>query len=73
MKSAKEKSAKAVAESAKKAAESNADPLYQQARVECGGYDTCVTDRVKKLLDQAAKKDEQAAKKKQTTMRTQPK
>ncbi|MFK4103194.1 hypothetical protein ACI2L1_24560, partial [Streptomyces sp. NPDC019531] len=25
---------------------SNSDPLYQQARSECAGYDTCVTDRV---------------------------
>ncbi|MFF2129835.1 hypothetical protein ACFVW1_31525 [Streptomyces olivochromogenes] len=33
---------------------SNSDPLYQQARIECGGYDTCVTDRVKKLRDQNA-------------------
>ncbi|MET9657195.1 hypothetical protein [Streptomyces sp. NPDC006510] len=31
---------------------SDADPLYQQARTECGGYDTCVTDRVAKLRDQ---------------------
>ncbi|MFF8002045.1 hypothetical protein ACFZDL_31800, partial [Streptomyces sp. NPDC007917] len=27
------------------AAKSNADPFYQQARTECGGYDTCVTER----------------------------
>ncbi|MFK4103195.1 hypothetical protein ACI2L1_24565, partial [Streptomyces sp. NPDC019531] len=33
---------------------SNSDPLYQQARSECAGYDTCVTDRVKKLRDQNA-------------------
>ncbi|MFF3784066.1 hypothetical protein [Streptomyces sp. NPDC001933] len=44
--------AKAIAESMKKAKESDADPLYQQARTECGGYDTCVTDRVAKLRDQ---------------------
>ncbi|MGW6605087.1 hypothetical protein [Streptomyces sp. NPDC055036] len=35
-----------------KAADSNADPLYQQARTKCGGYDTCVTDRVAKLRAQ---------------------
>ncbi|MET8747431.1 hypothetical protein [Streptomyces sp. NPDC004728] len=46
------KNAKAVAESTRKAKKSNADPLYQQARTECGGYDTCVTDRVAKLRDQ---------------------
>ncbi|MDX3232574.1 hypothetical protein [Streptomyces sp. ME19-01-6] len=33
----------------------NADPLYQQARIECGGYDTCVTDRTDKLRKQNAK------------------
>ncbi|MFI2764309.1 hypothetical protein ACH5A3_36580, partial [Streptomyces echinatus] len=37
------RNARAIAESTKKANESNADPLYQQARTECGGYDTCVT------------------------------
>ncbi|MFF1979571.1 hypothetical protein [Streptomyces sp. NPDC058198] len=68
--SAKEKNAKAVAESTKKAAQSNADPLYQQARTECGGYDTCVTERVKKLRDQAAAEKERAAKKKETTTKT---
>ncbi|MER8073651.1 hypothetical protein ABTZ59_36065 [Streptomyces sp. NPDC094034] len=51
----KSQNAKAVADSTKKAKESNADPLYQQARSECGGYDTCVTDRVAKL--RAQKKD----------------
>ena len=34
---------------------SNADPLYQQARRDCGGYDTCVTERVRKLREQNAK------------------
>ncbi|MFG2631324.1 hypothetical protein, partial [Streptomyces sp. NPDC048473] len=34
---------------------SNADPLYQQARRECGGYDTCVTERTSKLRTQNAK------------------
>ncbi|MFD5029481.1 hypothetical protein ACFWM0_03495 [Streptomyces sp. NPDC058405] len=68
--SAKEKNAKAVAASTKKAAESNADPLYQQARTDCGGYDTCVTERVKKLRDQAAAEKEKAAKKKETTTKT---
>ncbi|MFE7112762.1 hypothetical protein ACFU98_38035 [Streptomyces sp. NPDC057575] len=33
-------------------AESTRTRLYQQARTECGGYDTCVTDRVAKLRDQ---------------------
>ncbi|MFE4801824.1 hypothetical protein ACFRFL_44535, partial [Streptomyces sp. NPDC056708] len=41
--------AKAVAD------RSNADPLYQQARTECGGYDTCVTERTDKLRKQNAK------------------
>ncbi|MER5619147.1 hypothetical protein [Streptomyces sp. NPDC002215] len=45
----KTQNAKAIADSTKKAKKSNADPLYQQARTECGGYDTCVTDRVVKL------------------------
>ncbi|MER5618238.1 hypothetical protein [Streptomyces sp. NPDC002215] len=45
----KTQNAKAIADSTKKAKKSNADPLYQQARTECGGYDTCVTDRVAKL------------------------
>ncbi|MEU1665164.1 hypothetical protein ABZ547_16345, partial [Streptomyces sparsogenes] len=44
--------ARAIAESTKRAKKSNADPLYQQARTECGGYDTCVTDRVAKLRAQ---------------------
>ncbi|MGW2183985.1 hypothetical protein ACWCXX_39675 [Streptomyces sp. NPDC001732] len=48
----KTQNAEAIAESAKKAKKSNADPLYQQARSECGGYDTCVTDRVAKLRAQ---------------------
>ncbi|MFI1106060.1 hypothetical protein [Streptomyces melanogenes] len=41
--------AKAVAD------KSNADPLYQRARRECGGYDTCVTERTHKLRKQNAK------------------
>ncbi|MGW1847878.1 hypothetical protein [Streptomyces sp. NPDC001966] len=40
----------ALATAKEVADESNADPLYQQARA--GGYDTCVTDRVAKLRDQ---------------------
>ncbi|MFI9630714.1 hypothetical protein, partial [Streptomyces sp. NPDC052042] len=31
------------------------DPLYLQARKECGGYDTCVTERTRKLRDQNTK------------------
>ncbi|NUT45756.1 MAG: hypothetical protein HOV94_00350 [Saccharothrix sp.] len=43
-------------DAAKKVADkSNNDPLYQRARRECGGYDTCVNDRVKKLREQNAK------------------
>ncbi|MEU4506219.1 hypothetical protein [Streptomyces sp. NPDC024089] len=61
----KTQNAKVVAESTKKAKESNADPLYQQARTECGGYDTCVTDRVAKL--RAEKKTTTAT----TTTRTE--
>ncbi|MCX5166304.1 hypothetical protein OOK39_45570 [Streptomyces sp. NBC_00264] len=61
----KTQNAKAVAESTKKAKKSNADPLYQQARTECGGYDTCVTDRVAKL--RAEKKKTTAT----TTTRTE--
>ncbi|MFF8848017.1 hypothetical protein ACF08N_35835, partial [Streptomyces sp. NPDC015127] len=34
---------------------SNADPAYQQARTECGGYDTCVTERTRKLRAEQAK------------------
>ncbi|AXE75690.1 hypothetical protein C5746_42985 [Streptomyces atratus] len=48
----KTQNTKAIAESTKKAAKSNADPLYQQARTECGGYDTCVTERTAKLRAQ---------------------
>ncbi|MBW4716437.1 hypothetical protein [Saccharothrix obliqua] len=46
---------KSLDEARKVAKKSNADPLYQQARRECGGYDTCVQDRVKKLRDKSAK------------------
>ncbi|MGP8297962.1 hypothetical protein ACTPOK_08430 [Streptomyces inhibens] len=38
-----------------KADRSNADPLYRQARRECGGYDTCVTTRTRQLRNQNAK------------------
>ncbi|MFF1918056.1 hypothetical protein ACFVYE_42325 [Streptomyces sp. NPDC058239] len=48
----KTQNAKAITESTKKAKTSNADPLYQQARTECGGYDTCVTERTAKLRAQ---------------------
>ncbi|MFE4801825.1 hypothetical protein ACFRFL_44540, partial [Streptomyces sp. NPDC056708] len=48
----KTQNAKAIAQSTKKAKKSNADPLYQQARTECGGYDTCVTERTAKLRAQ---------------------
>ncbi|WP_323180833.1 hypothetical protein [Streptomyces atratus] len=34
---------------------SNKDPPYQQAQRECGGYDTCVTERTRKLREQNAK------------------
>ncbi|MEU8328401.1 hypothetical protein [Micromonospora sp. NPDC048839] len=34
---------------------SNNDPAYRQARVECGGYDTCVTERTRKLREQNAR------------------
>ncbi|PKV82977.1 hypothetical protein [Streptomyces sp. TLI_146] len=37
------------------AAKSNADPLYQRARRECGGYDTCVRERTHKLRQQNVK------------------
>ncbi|MET9568458.1 hypothetical protein ABZY34_04815, partial [Streptomyces virginiae] len=47
-----QKNAGDVAESDKKARKSNADPLYQQARKECGGYDTCVAERTRKLREQ---------------------
>ncbi|MFD5899822.1 hypothetical protein, partial [Streptomyces sp. NPDC060366] len=59
------KKARAVAKSTKKATESNADPLYQQARVDCGGYDTCVTERTAKLRTQAADEKQEAAKNKE--------
>lgn len=45
----------ALAAAEKVAKKSNADPLYQRARRECAGYDTCVKDRVKKLRDQNVK------------------
>jgi hypothetical protein len=41
---------------------SNADPVYQKARQDCGGYDTCVKDRTRKLR-QAITDAEQKAKK----------
>ncbi|MFI9630715.1 hypothetical protein, partial [Streptomyces sp. NPDC052042] len=37
------------------AEKSSKDPLYQRARKECGGYDTCVTERTRKLRDQNTK------------------
>ncbi|MEV6227666.1 hypothetical protein AB0L88_07225 [Saccharopolyspora shandongensis] len=40
---------RAVADATKQARRSANDPLYQQAQRECGGYDTCVQSRVKKL------------------------
>ncbi|MCX5115527.1 hypothetical protein OOK13_45355 [Streptomyces sp. NBC_00378] len=49
--------AKAVAD------KSNADPFYQQARTECGGYDTCVIDRTAKLRKQNAKAIAESTKK----------
>ncbi|WP_354645260.1 hypothetical protein [Kitasatospora camelliae] len=51
-KSGKHAKAKAIAKANQRAAKSNADPLYQQARHECGGYDTCVTERTRKLREQ---------------------
>ena len=39
----------------KKAERSNADPHYRRARVECGGYDTCVTERTRKLREKNRK------------------
>ncbi|MFD8381732.1 hypothetical protein ACFV2X_24905, partial [Streptomyces sp. NPDC059679] len=59
----RKQNAKAIAESTKKAKESNADPLYQQARTECGGYDTCVTERTNKLRKQNAKAIAESTKK----------
>ncbi|MEU0632442.1 hypothetical protein ABZ355_34425, partial [Streptomyces sp. NPDC005989] len=49
------KSQKALDTAKAVAGKSNADPLYQQARTECGGYDTCVTERTDKLRKQNAK------------------
>jgi len=43
---------KTLEEVTAKADRSNADPLYQQARQERGGYDTCVTERTSKLRAQ---------------------
>ncbi|MER6611180.1 hypothetical protein ABT282_36205 [Streptomyces sp. NPDC000927] len=37
------------------AEKSSKDPLYQRARKKCGGYDTCVTERTRKLREQNAK------------------
>ncbi|MGC4811289.1 hypothetical protein ACLQ29_12275 [Micromonospora sp. DT228] len=39
----------------KRANQSNNDPAYLQARKECGGYDTCVTERTRKLREQNAR------------------
>ncbi|WP_158886002.1 hypothetical protein [Amycolatopsis anabasis] len=41
---------KAVQEAANR---SSSDPLYRQARRDCGGYETCVADRVQKLRAKA--------------------
>ncbi|MFF1482932.1 hypothetical protein ACFVYD_36240, partial [Streptomyces sp. NPDC058301] len=38
-------------------------PLYQQARTECGGYDTCVTERTRKLRKQNAKAIQESTRK----------
>ncbi|MFJ1551808.1 hypothetical protein [Streptomyces sp. NPDC088246] len=51
--------AKAIAD------KSNTDPLYQQARTECGRYDTCVTERTDKLRKQNAKAIAESTKKAQ--------
>jgi hypothetical protein len=43
---------------------SNSDPVYQKARQDCGGYETCVKERVKKLrknITDAEKKAEKSA------------
>ncbi|MFF3735332.1 hypothetical protein ACFYXM_34965, partial [Streptomyces sp. NPDC002476] len=37
------------------AEKSSKHPLYLRARKECGGYDTCVTERTRKLREQNAK------------------
>ncbi|SCL58874.1 hypothetical protein GA0070606_3007 [Micromonospora citrea] len=39
---------------------SNSDPAYQQARRDCGGYDTCVKERTRKLREQNTKLKKQA-------------
>ena len=54
---------KTLEEVTAKADRSNADPLYQQARRECGGYDTCVTERTNKLRQQNAKAITESTKK----------
>ncbi|MGW5641553.1 hypothetical protein ACWEV3_03220 [Saccharopolyspora sp. NPDC003752] len=51
----------------KNADESNADPLYRQARHECGGYDTCVTERTKRLRDRNAREVADSTKKARTS------
>ncbi|MFF1483000.1 hypothetical protein ACFVYD_36605, partial [Streptomyces sp. NPDC058301] len=51
-------------DTAKAAADkSNTDRLYQQARTECGGYDTCVTERTHKLRKQNAKAIQESTRK----------
>ncbi|MFF8848016.1 hypothetical protein ACF08N_35830, partial [Streptomyces sp. NPDC015127] len=42
---------------------SNADPLYRRARTECGGYDTCVTERTRKLREKNTKDIAESTKK----------
>jgi hypothetical protein len=46
---------KGLDDKVKKAQQSAKDPLYKQAMRECGSYDTCVKERVKKLRAQNAK------------------
>ncbi|MGC4815848.1 hypothetical protein ACLQ29_35610, partial [Micromonospora sp. DT228] len=53
----------------------NNDPAYLQARKECGGYDTCVTERTRKLRQQNARNttNQPTTKKTTTGTRTTPK
>ncbi|MFG1916544.1 hypothetical protein, partial [Micromonospora sp. NPDC048898] len=61
--------------STKRANQSNNDPAYLQARKECGGYDTCVTERTRKLREQNARNtnNEPTTKKTTTGNKTTPK
>lgn len=50
---------------------SNSDPLYRQARRECGGYETCVQERVRKLRAKSVSPRQAAIRKQENLDRQQ--